>query len=166
MPESAPSLWTTSEQVQIAPLALGPVAYVAHRMREIDALEANATSFSEDPDDLAVDVVKRWGPTGAVLGLERPICVIGATQRWPRVWTAWMFATDEFPRIGKAVTRYARSVLLPTVRAVGMVRADARSIATNVAAHRWMKLTGAQFEAKLKGFGKNGEDFVQFRWAD
>lgn len=161
---SANSKWTTAKRVQIAPLSLGLVAFVTQNMRPLDRLEANATSFSEEPADLAVDVCMHWGPTGAVLGIERPIAVIGATQRWPNVWTAWMFATDEFPRIGKAATRYARDVLLPTVRNVGMVRADARSLASNVAAHRWIELIGGRFESELKGFGKNGEDFVQFRW--
>lgn len=151
-------------KVTISPLALGPVAFVAHNIRDEDWAEARATRADEHKMRLAVDVVKRWGPTGAVLGFDHPVCVVGATQRWPNVWTAWMFATDEFPSIAKSVTRYVKDVLLPTVRNVGMVRADAKSLASHVAAHRWMEITGARFDVKLERFGKNGEDFVQYRW--
>ena len=159
------SQWApSSHRCSIGPLAIGTVAYVAEHMREADYREACALRHDESRASIAVDTVREWGPIGAVLGLERPICVIGAHERWPRVWTGFMYATDEFPRIGKSTTRYLKNVLLPAIRRLGMIRADAQSVADHVAAHRWLELTGAHRDVDLKCFGKNGEDFVLFRW--
>jgi hypothetical protein len=162
MPASARSSFTSS-RLTLAEPTLGSVGYIAKHMRDHDRREAEAVLHDPSPAAIAWHACNS-GSLVRVLHTDRPVFVLGVTERWPRVWTAWMFATEEFPTVAKAATRYVRSALLPALRNLGMVRADAQSLADNVSAHAWMKLTGAVFDVDLKAWGSQGEDFVQYRW--
>lgn len=151
--------------MKLAEPSLIDVAYVCGRMRPDDARELFATRFDDDRDRLAIDVLSRWGPMYWVAGTERPIAVIGATEQWPGVWQVGMFATDEFPQIGRQLTRWVIQRMIPTIREVGVHRAEAKSIEGHDAAHRWLECLGAVRDpAPLRKFGKGGETFFNYVW--
>lgn len=146
------------------------VTYIARNMREMDAKELFATRYDDDPDALAVDVLTRWGPMWWVAGhskLQRPIAVIGATQRWPGMWQVGMFATDDFGQIGLGLTRWVLRRMIPTIREApgGVRRAEAYSIEGHDVAHRWLEMLGAVRDpVPLDGYGKCGETFHNYVW--
>lgn len=133
-------------------------------MREIDARELFACRFDDDRDRLVMDIMQRWS-IAWVAGHERPVAVIGAVEMWPRMWSVGMFATDEFPLIGRQLTRWVRRRMIPTIREAGMFRAEARSIEGHEQAHRWMQHLGAKMDERpLRNYGKGGETFFNFVW--
>lgn len=150
--------------MKLARLNVLDVVYVARNMRERDRLEINATNRNEDPDDFAMRVVQYYGDfSGVAWDDRRPVACFGCTEAHPGVWEAWMFATDDLPGIGLELTRHLKKVMLPHLIALGAHRVEARSMAGHEDAHRWLKSLGAVQEARLRRYGKHGEDFILFR---
>jgi hypothetical protein len=152
-------------RVAIRPLRFATAEAIARDMREADRREIYATRANEDAAALALDVV-RYSRIGAVAAAEdgAPVSAIGAVEGWPGVWQVWMFATDRWPEVALATTRWARRVLKPALLAAGAHRAECRSLAANRATHRWLESLGAQAEARHAGYGKAAEDFITFAW--
>jgi hypothetical protein len=143
---------------------LPDILYVAYAMREADRREIYATRFSESPDELAMSAIG-WGKFAWVAHFEdRPVAYIGAGQMWPGVWTVWMFATDEFPKIGLPLTKFVKRSMIPAIRAAGAHLAMCWSIVGHDHAHRWLKCLGAEAGPPMPGYGKNGETFIPFTW--
>lgn len=151
--------------MELRPVELGPVLYVVRNMRAADRDEIFALRSDADPDRLAVDVAQRWATVGQVAWDDGvPVAVVGATLLWPGVWMAWMFATDAWPKVGRGVTRFIRTSMIPGLVDRGAHRCEARSIISHTEAHRWLRSLGATEEARLRRYGRNGEDFLVFRW--
>lgn len=153
----------------VSPLHEGDVHYIVENMRAEDREEIYATRWSESVEDLVADCM-RWGAVPksftAIMGLERPIAILGAIETWPGVWTVWLFATDEFQRIRFSMTRYVRKTFIPFLIERGMHLAFCRSIASHTRNHEWLYEMGARQDATrpARGWGKNREDFLQFEW--
>ena len=158
-----PTSRSTTTALRLAEPNLLDVAYVCRNMRPDDAREIYATRFDNEPDRLAIDILRGW-TMAWVAGLERPIAVIGAVELWPGVWSAGMFATDEFHRIGPQLTRWVQRRMIPTLRELGMHRAEAKSIEGHDVAHRWLEWLGAMKGEPMRKYGKNGETFYTFAW--
>ncbi len=156
-------------KMTVAPLNDGDLLYIARNMRCRDRQEIFATRWSENPNQLVDDcmAVSRL-PTSftAMMGLKKPIAVIGAVEPWPGVWDVWLFATKEFDQIRFSMTKYVRKVFIPALLERGMHRAHCRSIASHVKNHEWLYEMGARQDATrpCRGWGKNGEDFLMFEW--
>lgn len=137
---------------------------VAENLRESDRAELFATIFGDDPKTLATRAVAsggfRWG---AYLDGE-PVALIGAMPLWPRVWQAWAYGTDDWPKVALTLTRHVRNFMLPALLRSGAHRVQAASLGTHTSAHAWLKKLGARPECRLANYGKNGEDFVNFVW--
>lgn len=150
--------------MKLANPSLMDVLYITHHLREWDRKEVFATRFSDDPDQLAMDVL-RWGPNWWVAGEDKAIAVIGATEVWPGCWSVGMFATDEFSKIGLPLTKWVKRSMIPHIAQQGIRRGECRSIEGHEMAHRWLETLGAKREGDgLKKYGKDGETFFTYVW--
>ncbi|CUW38786.1 protein of unknown function [Magnetospirillum sp. XM-1] len=148
--------------MNLAELNYADVLRVAANMREWDKKEIYATMWSDDPMDLAEKTMVTAGAFSWIAGTDRPIACFGAVNPWPGVWTAWMFATDELPKVGLGLSRFVRNNIIPTLRKSGSHRIHAYSMVGHTDAHDWLHLLGAEIETTHRGFGRNGEDFHVF----
>jgi hypothetical protein len=141
------------------------VMYVASNMREADKAEIYATRWTRSPIDLAEDICRIPGPKWIAHAKGAgPVAAYGAMPMWPGVWSLYLFATPHFLRVAGAVTRHIRRVMMPSLALAGAHRAEARSSAHHVEAHAWLERLGARREGVLKGYGRDGEDFISFVW--
>lgn len=136
---------------------------VAERMRMADHDEIFATRFDDDPDAL-VDDLLAGNPLGVIIADDqgRPVAALGATEMWPGLWSLWMFATNEWPRVARGATRFARAQFWPLLRLAGLRRGECKSAAAHHAAHRWIRHLGGRAEAVHPAFGRDGQDFITF----
>lgn len=139
--------------------------YVARNMREWDRREIFATRHDDDPLALAEDALS-FGRIAWVAGLGAvPIAAFGCAPMWRGVWSLWLFATDDFPRIGISVTRLVTRTIVPMMIESGAHRLEARSMEGHTDAQRWLEVIGAKREGgPLKGFGRDGQDFHIYTW--
>lgn len=143
------------------------IAFVVRNMRKADREEIFATRFydPDDNDSLVSEILTHWGPLRwAVMVDDAPVVVIGATCLWPGCWAAWMFATDDFRKCRIFSTKFVKTGMIPALHRLGAHRCEARSDASHVEAHNWLQALGARKEATLRNYGRDGRDFVIFRW--
>lgn len=141
------------------------VFYVARRMRARDREEIGATSWTDEPGELVTKVMAsgafRWG----VYLDGRPVAMIGATPKWPRVWTAWAFATDDWPRVVLSATRHVRSFMIPALYNAGAIRVEATAMEAHTDARKWLTRLGATPGNPLANYGKDGQTFITYSWS-
>ena len=143
------------------------VARVARNMRPNDFTEFSAVSFADTREALAETLVQRYGTFPGTLCIydgNEPIAVGAMLQARPNVATLLFFATAEFPRVALGTTKFIRQRLFPMARKSGVHRIECVSIEGYHEAHRWIGVLGLEREAVLRGYGKNGETFIQFAW--
>lgn len=136
------------------------VLYVARHMREMDKREIYALRFADEPFHLMNDVMAQ--PHFSWIGWHQglPCAVFGGMEIHPGVWSMFMFATDDFPKIALGVTRFAKNGLLPQLWGrLSAHRLQAHSHEGHRDAHRWLKRLGCEKEAVLRGYGRDGSDY-------
>ena len=143
---------------------------VALHMRDRDLEEVTATGWATGRQEWADHItalLESHAGRAVIRGASRhgrPVSVFGAIECWPGVWSAWMVATDEWPRVALRTTRAVIREVLPAVWARGAHRIEARSISGYDEAHRWLKTLGASHESTLQAFGRDQQDFEVFVW--
>lgn len=164
MPGS-PTSPSTSPRPTLVDATAERVEHVVRNLRAADARELSAQRWDMDTGRLVREVVEYYGPYKWVCEFDgEPVAAVGAVEVHPGVWSAWMFATDKFQLVGFYLTRFVRQRMIPSLVRLGAHRCDARSIDGHDHAHRWLRALGAVEEARLLRYGRNGEDFLVFRW--
>ena len=134
---------------------------VARNMRAWDAAEIWPMHFTKRPEDLAARCMHS-GIRG-VVWCGRPIVAFGFFNAGPKYYQAWMFATDEWPRVALTLTRFARREMLPFLfDEQGANRIEARSLEGHVVAQDWMRALGAEDEGEIIDRGENRETYRLF----
>lgn len=139
---------------------------VALAMRENDLKEFLALSWAEGREALADDLADRYTEYSGIVAYkgQEPVAVGAMVERRPNVLTLGFFATDRLPEIALPLTRFIKRRLFAPMVMAGAHRIEAVSMVGHHAAHRWIETLGLQMEALCRGYGRNGEDFVQFAW--
>lgn len=94
----------------------------------------------------------------------QPVAAFGVSYLSAAAVSVWAFGTKRMRRAVPSITRHVRGVIVPDLIADGYRTMEARSMVGYVEAHRWMLSTGAVQADLPYVFGKNGEEFVTFRW--
>jgi hypothetical protein len=147
--------------------ALHDLLYVAHHMREWDRREIYASRWRDDPEELALDCWRHRETAWVAFpdGLDRPVAAVGAVERWPSVWSVWMFGTDDLSLAGLSLHRFVKRDMIPALRGSGARRADCMSLDGHTDAHAWLTRLGARRTTEpFLNWGRGGETFWQFYW--
>jgi len=134
-------------------------------MRDCDLEEFAATSDVNDRRLLAHNLSLRYGGRDDVLAGRadgEPVCIGGTLEVWPGVVSLLFFGTDDWPLIGRGMTRWIKRELFPRYLNSGVHRIQAISHGQHHDAHKWLRTLGLKEEARFERFGKGGEMFIQF----
>lgn len=142
------------------------MVHVARNMRDMDRREIFNLMRIDDPFFLA-----HWAAqadfkyVGTYDG--EAVVAFGALEMWPKVWNIFMFATNDFPKVGLAAMRFMKQNLVPDVMAVGAHRAQCHSAEYHYEAHAFLRRMGAVQEGPvMKNYGKDGSGYLTFVWLD
>lgn len=128
--------------ITIATATLEDLQYIASWLSPIDRMEL---ACSRDPDDyvqLACDAHNSLIHKVALDGGMLPIFAFGAHPAGIDGATVWGYKTSEGAKAVKAVTRYLRDEMIPSLRAIGVVRASCRVHRDNHGSRRWLARLG------------------------
>lgn len=148
----------------LRPLSEQAVAHIAYNLRQADRNELGAMMDSFDSGRIARAAVRAQHGFVACADDGLPVACMGASLWWPGVYQVGMFATAAWQEIALPLTRHVKQCWIPGIRAAGVRRAHAFSLASHVEAHRWIELLGGVLEGRLERFGAGGEDFMLYRW--
>lgn len=92
-----------------------------------------------------------------------PVAVIGGSF-FDDLYMAYMLTTDRFPKISPGLTRAVVSTIMPIVADSPASRAECLSLPGHHEAHGWLRRLGAKPVELVTGIGRQGEDFIRWRW--
>ena len=155
--------------VRIVGANLRDLSYIASNLRPEDFAEIDCQFDVWSPAMLAAVSLQGFAYVAEVNG--NPEAAFGAAEQRSGLWIAWSWGTRRMKRCIPRITDFFFQVLGPDVAAAGASRVEARPLAGNDMAVRWLRKLGATERCLLPGFGKDGQDFLLFdwtrdRWAD
>ena len=150
----------------IQPITFAAVSFLANNMREADRREIFNTLDHDSPDKLAREIclATALGKAGVSFQSGRPVGIVGVSPIRHGVWSIWSFGTREWKRGVIDITRFGARDLRSYLLERDAHRLQCESRVDHKDAHQWLELCGAQREGVLRGYGRDGSDFIQFSW--
>jgi len=148
--------------VRIIGANLRDLSYIASNLRPDDKAEIDCQLDEWTPAGLALAAMQGFAYVAVLDG--NPEAAFGAAENRSGLWTAWSWGSKRMWRCVPRITKFFYEVLGPDVAARGAWRVEARALAANDMALRWLRRLGAHERCHLPGYGKNGEDFILFDW--
>lgn len=149
--------------VRIVGGTLRDLSYIAANLRPEDHAEIDCQFNEWSPTVLAAQALQA-GPAYVAELNGNPEAAFGAGEVRSGLWIAWSWGTKRMKRCVPLVTQFFWEVLGPDIASRGAWRVEARALAANDMALRWLRRLGATERCRLPGYGKNGEDFILFDW--
>lgn len=153
-----------SHKVDIVPACIRDLTFILANLRQ-DDYEEIACQLDGLPFELLAYGAMVEPQHAYVARLDgQPVAAFGATRQRPTLANAWSWGT---PHMGRAVPFIIDSVcevLIPDLAAAGVLRCEARALATNTMAHKFLLRMGARECAKLDAYGRDGENFILYEW--
>jgi hypothetical protein len=142
------------------------VEYICLNMREEDRKEILGLRPYDNVQFVARETIfaASYGKAAIAFYNNRPCAVVGVSPKWPGVWDAWAYGTVRLPKRGLEITKYALNELKPFILSRGAHRLECQSRLDHHQAHSWLRSLGARDEGILRGYGKDGSDYVSFAW--
>ncbi len=149
--------------VEMRPFSYDDCRYIVCNLPPESAAEIAATRGTDQVADKIASACEMYKHCAMIAYKDdEPVAIMGAIPQHPGVYSAYMLATSRFPEVVWTVTKWARRVFFPALRAAGAHRVEALSIATYKKTHRWIEAIGAKQEQLVPRFGRNREDFIRF----
>lgn len=150
-------------RIDVRKATLDDARAVAANMTERHKAETAALSNLEG-DELVEALAERFENGVCATAGGRPVAVGEVFTARPNVASLGLLTTDDFPYAALRFTKFLRDGLFVALRAQGVHRIECVTMADFDAARRWLRTLGLEEEAKLRRYGRDGEDFVQFAW--
>jgi hypothetical protein len=141
---------------------LRDLSYLASRLRPDDHAEVSCQIPGWTPAGLAAAALQGFAYCVELDG--NPEAAFGAREQRTGLWIAWSWGSKRMHRCVPAIVRFFYAVLGPDVVAAGAHRVEARALAGNDLAVRFLKRLGATQRCLLPSYGMNGETFVLWDW--
>ncbi|MER8708003.1 hypothetical protein NKH49_20940 [Mesorhizobium sp. M1088] len=148
--------------LRIIPATLRDLSYIAANLRPEDRAEIDCQFDHWSPALLALTALQGFAYVAELDG--NPEAGFGAAEQRSGLWIAWSWGTRRMRRCVPGITEFFHAVLGPEVAARGAWRVEARALAANDLALRWLGRLGATQRCRLPGYGRNGEDFLLYDW--
>lgn len=148
--------------IRITPATLRDLSYIAANLRPEDRAEIDCQFDEWSPALLALTALQGFAYVAELDG--NPEAGFGAAEQRGGLWIAWSWGTRRMRRCVPGITDFFHAVLGPQVAARGAWRVEARALAANELALRWLARLGATQRCLLPGYGRNGEDFLLYDW--
>ncbi|MER8863238.1 hypothetical protein NKI19_05890 [Mesorhizobium sp. M0751] len=148
--------------LRIIPATLRDLSYIAANLRPEDRAEIDCQFDDWSPALLALTALQGFAYVAELDG--NPEAGFGAAEQRSGLWIAWSWGTRRTRRCVPGITEFFHAVLGPEVAARGAWRVEARALAANDLALRWLARLGATQRCRLPGYGRNGEDFLLYDW--
>ena len=154
--------------VLLTDLNLFAVEYITFKMRERDKRELFGLCPHNDPLQFACEathILRNHGRSQIAYIDGKPAALFGfSCHLKPRVYDVWMFGTDDFTKAIFPLMRWCRNAANDILSIEKAHRLQAQSRADHFEAHKLIKAMGGIEECRLEGWGKDGSDYLMFKW--
>lgn len=151
--------------IDIRPAWLRDASYVTAHMRPMDVTEVMC-QMPEGTTNWQLAHALLEGSEHAYIAYldDKPVAFFGATRMTAVMASFWAIGTDQMTRVVPAINDFYTHQIVPALIEQGVVYAEARSHIDHHDAHNWLRLTGAEQHGPPMACGRDGEEFLLFRW--
>lgn len=143
------------------------IEYICLHLRACDRREIFTMRPHDNPVRLAHEawwMITTQGRGVVAWHKGRPAAVLALVENWHGVWDAIAFGTDDWKSVAIEMVRWARKNIAQVIEEMDGHRLQAASHVESVESHKFLTVLGAEPEAVLRGYGKDGSDYIQFAW--
>lgn len=151
-------------RVRIEPACLAHASFIAANMRDADRAEIMCQVPDGTKTYEVAGMLLNSGDAFVAYYDDEPVLFFGAHPLNVCTLDAWAMGTDKTRRCIVEVSRYMFATYRPLAIEQGYRTMECRSHVEHAEAHRWLASTGAVVNGQPFVYGKNGEEFVLFRW--
>lgn len=149
-------------------LNLFAVEYLTFNMRPEDRAELFGVWRHDDELRFASEVthiLRNYGRSKIADIDGKPAALFGfSCHLKPNVYDVWMFGTSEFTKALFPLMRWCRNEANDILAIEKAHRLQAQSRADHHEAHKLIKAMGGIEECRLEAWGKDGSDYLMFKW--
>jgi hypothetical protein len=148
-------------------VTLGGLEYIASHLRDEDWVEIRNVLDHDSPllfAHQAYQLVSMRGRGRIAWHDGKPAACVAFIEHRTGVWDIQLYGTKDLRATMKPVLRWIRDTL-PEIRdRFGGVRLQADSHHDHAEAHKFLRGLGAEVEATMRRFGKDGSTYIRFVW--
>jgi hypothetical protein len=141
---------------------LGAIKHIIQKCRARDRAEIEALYGLQ----LTLDSAPQWASSACLVKIfdynNEPVAFVAAHAHTHTVCTLSMIATEDWRHVAASVIKWAKRSAMPALYLQGFKRAECRSISGHPEAFRFLTHLGFVCECTVPGYGRNGEEFLQF----
>jgi hypothetical protein len=141
---------------------LDDVRSILARLRARDAAELDEYGFDRETAAVAFASPAVLARVFAYMGT--PTAILAFHRLTPKALAASMMATDDWPRVARAVVRWGVREARPALLTLGYERAECRTLEGHADAIRLLARLGFVLECRVPCFGTSGAAFLQYAW--
>lgn len=142
--------------------------FIVLNMRERDAVEIYNMRPHDSPLQLVEEIKMMTRGHRRALAwsdrTKRPAAFAAFTENWTGCWNIWMFGTDDFKDCAIELIRWFRKEAVDILTHCKGHRLQCESRFDHEEAHKMLRAFGAVEENRLRRYGKDGSDYIQFVW--
>ena len=150
------------------PLDLNALTWICLNLREQDQAEIYGQRPHDNPLRLAHEAhtaLTHMGRGKIAWHAGQPAAVIGFYERWPGMWEAVSFGTENYKDVGVELMRAGRAMARDILTEFGANRLQADSRVDNLEAHKFIRILGGTPEGPpMRAYGKDGSDYQRLVW--
>lgn len=135
---------------------------IMRRLRVRDAAEL--AELGIDPEDAATAFAAPAALARVFAHGVEPTAIVAFHRLTPKTVTASLMATDDWPKVARAVVRWGMRDARPALLAAGFARAECRTQEGHGPATRLLERLGFVCECRVTNFGASGAAFLQYAW--
>jgi len=138
------------------------VRVVCAAMRDSDRRDVFPLRWDDDPIGFADDLWAAADEARAFVGPDGPTAICAWRRVTPAAAQVALIATDGWPAVARAVARATRRFMRRDMPRHGLRRLEAWGRADAPALRCWLDALGFHESARLRAYGRDGEDFTVF----
>lgn len=141
------------------------VAHIVKHLRLRDRMEIYGLRWNDSEDELVRDICVHAGPMWRLWQYKgEPVAMNGVIPQRPGVVTAGAFGTEHWHHVVRAMTKWSRGWVIPSLQHSGYHRGEAVALASNRDGRRFIELLGGEIEAFLSRYGRQRENYILYAW--
>lgn len=141
---------------------LEAVRSIMGRLRARDAAELDELGI--EPESATAAFAAPAVLTRVFAYREEPTAIVAFHRLTPKTVAASLMATDDWPRVARAVMRWGVREARPALLRAGYARAECRTLGGHADAIRLLERLGFVCECRVPNFGTTGAAFLQYAW--
>lgn len=151
-------------KITIHPATVRDLSFILAHLQPSDAAEVDCQLDGHDRVILAYGAMADPAFAHIAKVDGQPVAGFGVTRQRSTLAHGWSWGTPKMRWAVPDMIRFSREYISPDMVEAGILRCEARALASNTMAHKILLAMGAVRRCHLPAYGGDGENFILYEW--